>query len=70
MRYVDAGYVIALGVLALYALSLLARRRRLERAAARGSSASATARDVAAPGTVDAHDIPVVEGAPTRDLLR
>ncbi len=36
MRYVDAGYVIALGVLALYALSLLARRRRLERAATRG----------------------------------
>ncbi len=36
MRYVDAGYVIALSVLALYALSLFVRRRRLERAATRG----------------------------------
>lgn len=35
MSYVDAGYAIALVVLALYSLSLLARRRRLERAAAR-----------------------------------
>lgn len=34
MKYVDAGYIIGLGVLFLYALSLLARRRRLERAAA------------------------------------
>jgi len=34
MRYVDAGYAIALGVLALYAASLLLRRRRLSRAAA------------------------------------
>jgi uncharacterized protein (TIGR03382 family) len=36
VSYVDAGYTIALVVLALYSLSLLARRRRLERAAARG----------------------------------
>ncbi len=35
MSYVDAGYTIALVVLALYSLALLARRRRLERAAAR-----------------------------------
>ncbi|MHB1552386.1 MAG: MYXO-CTERM sorting domain-containing protein [Acidimicrobiales bacterium] len=35
MSYVDAGYGIALGVLALYSLSLLLRRRRLERAAER-----------------------------------
>lgn len=33
MRYVDAGYVIALAVLALYAAVLVLRRRRLERAA-------------------------------------
>lgn len=32
--YVDAGYAIALTVLALYAVSLILRRRRLERAAA------------------------------------
>ncbi len=40
MRYVDAGYAIALVALALYALSLLARRRRLERAAGRGLDAT------------------------------
>lgn len=33
MTYVDAGYAIALTVLALYAAGLVARRRRLERAA-------------------------------------
>lgn len=33
MRYVDAGYVIALSVLALYALSLVVRHRRLSRSA-------------------------------------
>jgi uncharacterized protein (TIGR03382 family) len=32
MGYVAAGYGIALGTLALYALSLVVRRRRLERA--------------------------------------
>lgn len=31
MSYVDAGYVIALVVLAAYAASLVVRRRRLER---------------------------------------
>ncbi len=40
MRYVDAGYAIALVVLALYSVSLLARRRRLERAADRASTLS------------------------------
>ncbi|HVC14775.1 MAG TPA: hypothetical protein VND62_07935 [Acidimicrobiales bacterium] len=35
MSYVDAGYVIALLALALYACSLLVRRRRLEQAAGR-----------------------------------
>ncbi len=44
MRYVDAGYAIALAVLALYALSLLARRRRLERAASRSLAAEAAGR--------------------------
>ena len=31
MSYVDAGYALGLSVLFLYALSLVARRRRLER---------------------------------------
>ena len=44
MSYVDAGYAIALAVLALYALSLLARRRRLERAASRSLAAGAVNR--------------------------
>lgn len=34
MSYVDAGYAICLGVLALYGAGLVLRRRRLERAAA------------------------------------
>lgn len=37
MGYVDAAYAICLGVLALYALSLVLRRRRLERADALGA---------------------------------
>jgi hypothetical protein len=32
MRYVDAGYAIALATLFVYAISLVARRRRWERA--------------------------------------
>ncbi len=32
MRYVDAGYAAALGTLAVYAVSLVLRRRRWERA--------------------------------------
>ena len=46
MSYVDAGYAVALGGVALYAASLLLRRRRWERAlrmserpAARGEGA-------------------------------
>jgi hypothetical protein len=34
VRYVDAGYVVALSVLAAYAAGLVLRRRRLEQAAA------------------------------------
>jgi len=33
VRYVDAGYIIALSVLFVYAVSLVLRHRRLERAA-------------------------------------
>ncbi len=33
MSYVDAGYAIALGTLFVYAISLVLRRRRWERAA-------------------------------------
>ncbi|MDA8076600.1 MAG: hypothetical protein M0Z40_15485 [Actinomycetota bacterium] len=54
MSYVDAGYAIALGVLALYSLSLLLRRRRLERAASRadapGRDAVALRGDARSPG--------------------
>ncbi len=32
MRYVDAGYAVALGTLFVYAVSLVLRRRRWERA--------------------------------------
>lgn len=41
MRYVDAGYAIGLGSIALYAVSLFWRRRRLERAVGRLSEQSA-----------------------------
>jgi hypothetical protein len=45
MKYVVAGYVIALSVLAIYAVSLLIRRARLEKAAvlAEGRPARETA---------------------------
>jgi hypothetical protein len=33
VRYIDAGYAVALGVLAAYAASLWRRRQRLERSA-------------------------------------
>ena len=35
MSYVDAGYAVALGALALYAASLVVRWRRLERTSAK-----------------------------------
>jgi hypothetical protein len=35
MKYIDAGYAAALGTLFLYTVSLLVRRRRLVRLAAR-----------------------------------
>ena len=38
MSYIDAGYGIAFGVLAAYAVHLWRRRRRLERLASRRSS--------------------------------
>ncbi len=34
MSYIDAGYIVALGVLAVYGVTLALRRRRLERAVA------------------------------------
>ncbi|HEY4929743.1 MAG TPA: hypothetical protein VIH95_11380 [Acidimicrobiales bacterium] len=38
MRYIIAGYMFVLGVLALYAIQLAWRRRRLTRAVARVAS--------------------------------
>jgi hypothetical protein len=35
MSYIDAGYAIGLGTLAVYTLSLIVRRRRLARVVAR-----------------------------------
>ncbi|MGH9082278.1 MAG: hypothetical protein ACRDY3_13095 [Acidimicrobiales bacterium] len=42
MSYVDAAYAICLAVLFLYAVSLLLRRRRLERAARLSAGTGAT----------------------------
>ncbi len=64
MRYVDAGYVIALGALALYAVVLLLRHRRLERAAARRTAAPGLA---AEHGSVRADD---ASGASARGVRR
>ena len=47
MSYVDAGYVAALGGTFVYAVSLVLRRRRWERAL-KASDAPAAARDAAA----------------------
>jgi hypothetical protein len=44
MSYIDAGYAAALGVLFLYGISLVVRRRRLERAVY-GPAADAGSRD-------------------------
>ncbi len=41
MRYVDAGYAIVLGILFLYGLQLVWRRRRLTRAVDRVRAARA-----------------------------
>jgi hypothetical protein len=49
MNYVVAGYVIAMSVLFAYAVSLLIRRARLERAAALVDTANPPAEPVAAP---------------------
>lgn len=70
MRYVDAGYVIALAVLALYAVSLIARRRRLERAAARGVPGQGVAAEVTAQGLTGGHDNVRVGDVPARDPRR
>jgi uncharacterized protein (TIGR03382 family) len=66
VSYVDAGYAIALVVLAVYALSLLQRRRRLERAAA----AAVTRSGSAARGATRGHEPVRVDEAPARDPLR
>jgi uncharacterized protein (TIGR03382 family) len=71
MSYVDAGYAIALVVLALYAVSLLSRRRRLERAVARGAGGrDAATLDGTAPEHVGGHDTVRADDAATHDPLR
>ena len=51
MRYVDAGYVAALGTMFVYGLSLVLRRRRWERArqVAQGDAGVAPAAEVSGP---------------------
>jgi hypothetical protein len=62
MRYVDAGYIIALSVLFVYALSLIVRRRRGERALL------VAERDLEAPVPgVTVSGVPVPEGASGAD---
>jgi len=56
MRYIIAGYVFVLAVLALYAVQLLWRRRRLSLTVARVAGVTAV------PGTADG------TGAPTLDV--
>jgi uncharacterized protein (TIGR03382 family) len=65
MSYVDAGYAIALSVLALYSVALLLRRRRLERAVARGE-----AEEARRPGGTGGGDRVPARDAPSRDLAR
>jgi hypothetical protein len=75
MRYIIAGYVFVLTLLALYAVQLLWRRRRLTRAVDRvagatggvGAGTGAGAHPGAAgspPGAAGAHPTAVAEAAP------
>jgi hypothetical protein len=50
MRYVDAGYAIALGTLAVYAVGLVLRRRRWERAARVSQGSPASPAEPVSPG--------------------
>jgi hypothetical protein len=51
MSYVDAGYAVALSTLLVYALTLVARRRRWERAFEMSEQTEPSDQDaVAAPG--------------------
>jgi hypothetical protein len=47
MRYIIAGYIFVLAVLALYAVQLVWRRRRLSRAVARVAASPAVTRPTA-----------------------
>lgn len=58
MSYVDAGYVIVLVSLVLYSLSLLARRRRLERAVSRWDAGARGADTAHVPTAPDEHERP------------
>jgi hypothetical protein len=60
MSYVDAGYAAALATLFVYAISLILRRRRWERALA----VAATEEDPAAVGATDLSNEPGAPGGP------
>ena len=64
MRYVIAGYVFVLTVLALYAVQLIWRRRRLHRAVARVTGSAATAATVHT-GVANSTTVVTGGGAPT-----
>jgi hypothetical protein len=53
MRYVIAGYVFVLALLALYAVALAWRRRRLTRAVARVTGPDAVAAALSVTGPVE-----------------
>jgi hypothetical protein len=69
VSYVDAGYAIVLGVLALYALSLITRRRRLERAARLVTERGGFSRELTAREVARGNDTVRADDEPARDPL-
>jgi hypothetical protein len=65
VSYVDAGYVIGLTVLAIYALSLVLRRRRLERAVAASRHDATPVPDGPVCSTPSVPSVPSAPAAPT-----
>ncbi len=64
MKYVDAGYAICLGVLFLYAVSVVVRRRRLGRADALRATTAAVPGSAPVPTGPKPPAVPVPPGGP------